>query len=290
VGAVEGSRVDQTRSKELGDFLIKCRARRTPAAAGLPAGPRRKTPGLRREEVAALAGVGPAWYTWLEQGRPITVSFRTLNAIADALGLTSSEREHMLRLADAATSSRPAREGGQADTEVPEVVRALIAKIEPYLGCVFDPRYDVLLCNAAYAACLPELVSANGQDRNILRYFSRLDSTQQAVHENLIKAMVGRFRSNYSANMDNPRWRRLIEDVILRDDRMKRYWEEQIVSDAAESIDTITTAVGDITFTSASFVVGASPALNVVIGIPKTDRDRVLLDELLNASGAAAVS
>jgi hypothetical protein len=69
-----------------------------------------------------------------------------------------------------------------------------------------------------------------------------------------------------------------------------RHLEEQIVSDAAESIDTITTAVGDITFTSASFVVGASPALNVVIGIPKTDRDRVLLDELLNASGAAAVS
>lgn len=287
---MEGSRVDQTRSKELGDFLIKCRARRTPAAAGLPAGPRRKTPGLRREEVAALAGVGPAWYTWLEQGRPITVSFRTLNAIADALGLTPSEREHMLRLADAATS-RAAREEGHADAEVPEVVRALIAKIEPYPGCVFDPSYDVLLCNVAYAACLPELVSVNGQDRNILRYFARLDSTQQAVHENLIKAMVGRFRSNYSANMDNPRWRRLIEDVILRDDRMKQYWEEQIVSDSAESIDTITTAVGDITFTSASFVVGASPALNVVVGIPKTDRDRVLLDELLNvASGAPAVS
>jgi transcriptional regulator with XRE-family HTH domain len=274
--------VDVPRRKELGDFLRKSRARRAPADAGLSAGSRRKTPGLRREEVAGLAGVGPAWYTWLEQGRPINVSVRTLDAIAVALGLTRPEREHMFRLADVASSHLP-QGGNREGDKVPEVARALIAKIEPYPGCVYDSSYDILLCNNAYAACLPELAAASGQDRNILYYFSRLDSTQLASHENLMKAMIGRFRSNYGANMDNPRWRRMVEDVILKNDRMKQYWEEHIVSDAADSIDTVSTAVGDITFTSASFVMGANPAVSMVVGIPRTDRDRALLEELLNA-------
>src|SRR5437879_5438097 len=109
--------MDVARRKELGDFLIKSRARRTPADAGLPSGSRRKTPGLRREEVAGLAGVGPTWYTWLEQGRPINVSIRTLEAVANALGLTRSEREHMFRLADLLTDLDIVED----NIEIPEV-------------------------------------------------------------------------------------------------------------------------------------------------------------------------
>ncbi|TDW24306.1 MmyB family transcriptional regulator [Kribbella kalugense] len=275
--------MDVSRRNELGDFLRKCRARRTPMDAGLPTGPRRKTPGLRREEVAELAGVGPTWYTWLEQGRPINVSLRTLNAIADALGLTRPEREHMFRLAGVTSSHLPGSDN-RTDAEIPEVVRALITKIEPYPGCVYDPSYNVLLCNEAYAACFPELSSANSPDRNILRYLSQLNSTQSAAQENLIRAMIGRFRSNYSANIDNPSWHRLIEDVIVKNTQMKRYWEEQIVNDAADSVDSVSTAVGEITFTSASFATGTSPALNVLVGVPRTNRDRALLEELLRAT------
>jgi transcriptional regulator with XRE-family HTH domain len=276
--------VDESRRKELGDFLRKSRARRTPADAGLPAGPRRKTPGLRREEVAELAGIGPAWYTWLEQGRPVNVSFRTLDAIADALGLTRPEREHVFRLADVASSRLPWGSDHEGE-EVPAVARALIAKIEPYPGCVYDTSYNILLCNSAYAACFPELASAAGQDRNILYYFSRLDSARLAPHENLVRTLIGRFRSNYSADIDNPGRRRLIEEAILKNDRMRQYWEEHIVNDAPDSsIDTVSTAVGDITFTSGSFVMGANPAVSMVVGVPRTDRDRALLEELVSVA------
>lgn len=272
-----------SRRKELGDFLIKCRARRTPADAGLPTGPRRKTPGLRREEVAALAGIGPAWYTWLEQGRPINVSVSTLDAVGNALGMSRPEREHMFRLAEVAPSKGPL-DTVHADAEVPAVVRAIIEKLEPYPCCVYDLSYDVLLCNQSYAACFPKLISASSGKRNILYYFSQFDAVQMAANESLVRAVMGRFRANYSANIDHPRWRQVISEAILENDHMKRYWEDHFVNSARDSTDTVNTVVGDIEFMSTSFSMGASPEVNVVVGIPKEDRDRVLLEELLNVA------
>lgn len=273
-------RVDVSRRKELGDFLRKSRDRRTPADVGLPVGPRRKTPGLRRQEVAELAGVGPTWYTWLEQGRQINPSPRTLDAIAEALGLSRSEREHMFRLANVLPSYGS---GDRESFEVPDVVRAVVSQVEPFPGCVYNLSYDLLLCNNAYAACFPDLAAATGEDRNFLRYFSRLDSADLAAQEHLVSAMVRRFRSNYSANLDNPRWRALVETVILKNARMKEYWERHAVIDASDhSVDTVTTPVGDITFTSTSFVVGANLELNVLVGVPRTELDHKLLEDLLH--------
>src|ERR1700744_6219309 len=90
----------KARRAELADFLRSRRARMTPEEVGLAPGARRRTPGLRREELAQLAGVGVTWYTWLEQGRPINASVQVLDAIAGVLGLGSSERWHLYRLAE----------------------------------------------------------------------------------------------------------------------------------------------------------------------------------------------
>src|SRR5438094_4012950 len=91
------------RRPELAAFLRSRRARITPEQVGLPPGPRRRTPGLRREEVAQLAGVGVTWYTWLEQGRPINASVQILDAVARTLRLDPAEREHLYRLAGVPT-------------------------------------------------------------------------------------------------------------------------------------------------------------------------------------------
>src|SRR5215472_18226759 len=90
----------QHRRAELAAFLRSRRERIGPEQAGLPPAPRRRTPGLRREEVAQLAGVGVTWYTWLEQGRPINASTQVLDAIARTLRLDPVERTHLFRLAD----------------------------------------------------------------------------------------------------------------------------------------------------------------------------------------------
>jgi len=90
-----------TRRSELAGFLRARRERLSPQEVGLPPGPRRRTPGLRREELALLAGVGVTWYTWLEQGRPINASVQVLDAVARTLRLDQAEREHLYRLAEA---------------------------------------------------------------------------------------------------------------------------------------------------------------------------------------------
>ena len=92
----------ERRREELGKFLRVRRARLTPEDFGMPAGPRRRTPGLRREEVALLAGVGVTWYTWLEQGRQINASTQVLDAVARTLRLDHAERQHLYWLAEAA--------------------------------------------------------------------------------------------------------------------------------------------------------------------------------------------
>src|SRR5918997_4325091 len=91
--------VDEERRKEIGDFLRQKRKQVQPADVGLPAGARRRTPGLRREEVAQLAGISVTWYTWLEQGRDIGVSEQVLESIATTLRLGVQERNHVFRLA-----------------------------------------------------------------------------------------------------------------------------------------------------------------------------------------------
>ena len=280
--------MDTSSRKELGIFLRNMRQRRAPADVGLPVGPRRKTPGLRREEVAGSAGVGATWYTWLEQGRPINVSLRTLQAISDALVLSRSERDHMFRLAGLQAPAVGAR--GDVDTpQVPDAVYALIEQVNPFAGCVYTLSYDLLVCNDAYAACFPDLAGATGADRNILWYFSRLDDAELATHEQLLHALIGRFRLDFSENLDNPRWRSLVDDVILRHPRMKEIWDGYVVNDVpAESVDTVRTAVGPITFTSVALAMPASPGLHVLVGVPRTDQDRELLDKLVALTAGQA--
>jgi hypothetical protein len=94
-----GGQQEQRRLQELGDFLLTRRNRLAPEQIGLPSGGRRRTPGLRRAEVAPLAGVSVDWNTWLEQGRPITVSTPVLESLAQTLHLDANEREHLFFLA-----------------------------------------------------------------------------------------------------------------------------------------------------------------------------------------------
>src|SRR5690242_5454571 len=97
------------RRHELAAFLRSRRERITPEDAGLPSGHRRRTAGLRREEVAQLSGVGVTWYTWLEQGRPIRASVQVLEAVARTLRLDAIERQHLLRLAEVPDTAHPPR-------------------------------------------------------------------------------------------------------------------------------------------------------------------------------------
>ncbi|MGY2957263.1 transcriptional regulator with XRE-family HTH domain [Pseudomonas sp. TE6349] len=133
--------LQRTRS-DLADFLRSRRERLSPEDVGLPSGGRRRTPGLRREEVAALAGVGLTWYTWLEQGRDIGVSASFLDNLARVLKLDAAERRHLFLLAHA----RPPAEPGKTWCVLPSLVRRLMHDL-PHAAFVLNLRWDVLGSN-----------------------------------------------------------------------------------------------------------------------------------------------
>lgn len=139
----------QRRRPELAAFLRGRRARVTPADVGMPPGFRRRTPGLRREEVAQLSGVGVTWYTWLEQGRPINASPQVLDAVARTLRLDQTEREHLYHLAEVPYEAEPELPAHTVGAEIQGIIDAL----EPRPAAVYNSRYDILAANPLTATC-----------------------------------------------------------------------------------------------------------------------------------------
>tara|TARA_R110002051_G_scaffold16719_2_gene49904 strand:- start:2884 stop:3678 length:795 start_codon:yes stop_codon:yes gene_type:complete len=136
------SRLERTR-QELGDFLRARREQLSPEEMGLPGNARRRTPGLRREDVAALSGVGVTWYTWLEQGRDIGVSADFLDRLSRVLRLDAAERRHLFLLAH----ERLPAELGKTWCVVPSLVVRLMHDLAPHSAYVLNLRWDVLAFN-----------------------------------------------------------------------------------------------------------------------------------------------
>src|SRR5947209_19319531 len=130
----------------LAAFLRSRRERVTPEDVGLPGGSRRRTAGLRREEVAQLAGVGVTWYTWLEQGRPIRASVQVLEAVSRTLQLDTIERQHLFRLAEAPDTTHPVESGPL----LPPQIQVVLDGLSPIPASVVTERFDILAWNAAY--------------------------------------------------------------------------------------------------------------------------------------------
>jgi transcriptional regulator with XRE-family HTH domain len=139
--------IDRTRDGRRGELAAFLRARRSrisPTDVGLPPGSRRRTPGLRREEVAQLAGIGVTWYTWLEQGRPIRASVQVLDAVARTLRLDQAEIEHLYRLADV-----PGAPVEAPVAEVPPALHEILRSLEPLPAMLLNARFDKLASNQA---------------------------------------------------------------------------------------------------------------------------------------------
>jgi transcriptional regulator with XRE-family HTH domain len=157
--------------RELGDFLRAHRARLSPASLGLPAFGRRRTPGLRREEVAQACGMSPTWYTWLEQGRDIAASPPALSALARALQLTPAERAYLFELADRRDPHLSGR-GGDEGMDVPPALARAIAAIDGpayLLDSLWNARAWNRPAAALFVGWLDGAHHATG-DRNLLRY------------------------------------------------------------------------------------------------------------------------
>jgi transcriptional regulator with XRE-family HTH domain len=139
------SDVSEQQRRELGAFLRARRERTPPEDVGMPGSPRRRTPGLRREELAMLAGISPTWYTFLEQGRDVRPSHQVLDAVARALGLGDAERTHLFAIAGHAAADT--HQGRPLD---PEVAR-IVDRLDPDPAYVTGETFDLLAWNSAAA-------------------------------------------------------------------------------------------------------------------------------------------
>jgi transcriptional regulator with XRE-family HTH domain len=167
------------RREELGEFLRSRRERITPDQVGLALGARRRTPGLRREEVAQLSGVGVTWYTWLEQGRDIRVSEQVLQALARTLRLDPHERLHLFTLAGA-PSAVVTSECNALDPSIP----LLLERLDSFPGVVLNRRYDILAHNRSYAGLIGDLDALPFDERNLLWLMFTSTPMRRSIGEN----------------------------------------------------------------------------------------------------------
>ena len=215
------------RRRELAAFLRSRRERIAPEEVGLPPASRRRTPGLRREEVATLAGVGVTWYTWLEQGRDINVSPQVLDAVARTLLLDRSEREHLFRLADAPEVTAESECLGLQPT-----VQVLLDQLCPYPASVRNARYDILAFNGAYERLMGPLSTLPFEDRNGLwRVFTSPHCRSVMIDwPESSRRMVAEFRAAMAEHVAEPAWKWLVARLVAASPEFAELWERHEVA------------------------------------------------------------
>jgi transcriptional regulator with XRE-family HTH domain len=212
---------------ELADFLRARRDAVMPEQVGLPRGQsRRRTPGLRREEVAMLAGVSITWYTWLEQGRRINASADVLSAIGRALRLDDAGIEHLLALAQPSAAPVPAPQ------EAPTALVRLIDSMEPAPAYVLGPRWEFLAWNAAQARLYPRINELDGLERNLLWVLFADPATRVLIVDWDIHARqaLAEFRAGTTALRGDAEFAELVEKLAAESDEFATWWPEHDVS------------------------------------------------------------
>ncbi|MFI0979259.1 helix-turn-helix transcriptional regulator [Streptomyces sp. NPDC021093] len=229
-GAARVTGEPDVRRAELAAFLRSRRERITPEQVGLVRGRRRRTPGLRREEVAQLATVGVTWYTWLEQGRDIQVSPQVLDAVARALRMDRVERTHLFALAGA---SDPAP-NGPCPTVTP-AYQALLHQLGPIPACIQNSRYDILAYNRAYARLLCDLDALPREDRNCMLLAFTNDEWRAALDDlpGTCRAMAAKFRGSMAGHLAEPAWKALLKRLESESAEFRELWERHEVVEHA---------------------------------------------------------
>jgi transcriptional regulator with XRE-family HTH domain len=254
------------RHRELREFLMSRRARVSPTDAGLPdGGARRRTPGLRREEVAVLAGVGASWYQWLEQGRDISVSGQVLDSVARVLRLSGAERRHLYLLAGL---NPPPPEAEPDKRDMHEGLRRLIDTWMPYPAHIMDLYYNCVLYNDA-AGIVLGMRPDNTQNCVVDFFTDPLYRSRSKSWENNARTVVAQFRAASSARPDDEGFQALLAELTEVSPEFAALWAERDIEDAGQIRKELDhPLVGLLVVESTAMRVPARPDLTVVLHTP----------------------
>jgi len=259
----------------LGTYLKDRRSRLDPTALGY-SGARRRTPGLRREEVAQRAHISPTWYTWLEQGRGGAASADALDRIARALMLTDVEREHLFLLG----LGRPPGARYRATEGVTPRLQKLLDVLEYSPAIVKTPAWDVVAWNKAASVVLTDYGASPPEERNILRKIF-LDPQVRAAQydwDAVARFVVSAFRADTARAGASDEVAPLVEELSRHSPEFAAMWRDKEVRSYGEGVKKIRHAkAGLIAFEYSSFTVDGRPDLAMVVYNPATgaDRDKV---------------
>lgn len=264
----------------LGTYLKDRRTRLDPAAFGVPAG-RRRTPGLRREEVAQRANISPTWYTWLEQGRGGAPSADVLDRIARALMLTDVEREHLFLLG----LGRPPEVRYRRNEGVTPRLQRVLDALEPSPAVIRTATWDVVAWNRAATVMLMDYGSLPPERRNILR-FVFLDPRARAAQydwESVARFVLGAFRVDAARAGAAAEVEPLVDELCRRSPEFKAMWgDNEVHGPHGEAVKHIRHPVlGPLAFEYSAFAVDGRPDLSLVIYNPATAEDAVRLRSLI---------
>jgi transcriptional regulator with XRE-family HTH domain len=273
--------VSVTHENLLGTYLKDRRAKLDPAALGFSSG-RRRTPGLRREEVAQRANISPTWYTWLEQGRGGAASADVLDRIARALMLTDVEREHLFLLG----LGRPPEVRYQKNEGVTPRLQRVLDALEPSPALIRTATWDVVAWNRAATVILTDYGSLPPDQRNILRFIF-LDPRVRAAQydwESVARFVVGAFRVDAARAGAAAEVEPLVDELCRLSPEFKAMWRDNDVRTHGEGVKQIRHPVlGRTTFEYSAFAVDGRPDLTMVIYNPATPADAKRITSLMEA-------
>ena len=262
----------ERRREELGKFLRVRRARLTPEDFGMPAGPRRRTPGLRREEVALLAGVGVTWYTWLEQGRQINASTQVLDAVARTLRLDHAERQHLYWLAEAAPLLT-----GTARCAVPEAVREIVHSLDPLPAVVTNTRFDILESNGAHEDLFRDWHSLPCVHKNTLWCLVTEPTAREKFpqYAEEVRYIAARLRTAYARHVGDPEWEEDIRRLCGLSPEFALLWaRHQVAGPEPRTRTFIHPEAGPLTFILTELEVPIMPEVRLAVYTPGDELTR----------------
>ena len=262
----------ERRRAELADFLRRRRESIKPDQVGLPSGGRRRTPGLRREEVALLAGVGTTWYTWLEQGRDVRASLDVLEALARALNLSPVERTHLMLLARG-EEPPPCKYSAE---RVSASLKRLIENLGVNPAYVIGRRWDYLAWNDAARMILGDVDSIPRGERNhVWQYFMNPARREMLTDwERGSRLLVARFRADHARHLGDPAFEQLVAALRQSSPEFCREWKRHEVARSTPSRKEIRHPIaGMLVFEHAVFSPLDVPDQRLVLYTPLPEQD-----------------
>ncbi|NGZ76572.1 helix-turn-helix transcriptional regulator [Saccharibacillus alkalitolerans] len=278
-------REESKKTKPLAEFLRTRRARLTPEQVGLPVGGRRRTQGLRREEVAVLAGISVDWYTWLEQGRDIQVSAQVLDSLSRTLRLDPQERRHLFLLA----AGHPPAERHEPQLEVSPLLQMFLDRQGDSPAFAVNARWDIVGWNRAAALVFGDYEAMSARERNTIW---RLFTTEYARRllgeqwEQNARHRLAQFRANYAHAAGDPWWEEMIADLQACSGEFREWWPLHQVLHAPEGEKRLMhPTAGILRFGHLSLQAIDSADLQVTVNLPLDAETRERMKRLLETGG-----